>query len=228
MAFEYLDLPFFPEGFLKAQMDKLLEPPQKNREIKDPFSALIEGHSSGGYDSWVERETARALNKSLTNRLGAFHQEVIGALPGWSSTGAHGDAYDVIHEEPFGPRNRPAVAEVKAKYNTMNSNGAERCYGNFLSLRKHSKYKNFDCYLIQMIQRHPINQPWVPNQKSYGKLDHIRVIGAPEVFTLSTGNPDAFGEFVRAFEQYLIEYYGSSPDHKLREVINQAFPTISL
>ncbi|WP_164470391.1 Eco47II family restriction endonuclease [Corynebacterium pseudopelargi] len=209
-------------------MDRLLAPPLKNREIKDPFSALIEGYSSGGYDSWVERETARALNKSLTNRLGAFHQEVIGALPGWKSTGPHGDAYDVIHEGPFGPRNRPAVAEVKAKYNTMNSNGAERVYNNFLSLRKHSKFKEYDCYLIQMIQKHPVNEPWVPNQKSYGKLDHIRVIGAPEVFAISIGDPNAFSEFMRAFEQYLIEFYNCEPDKKLGDVISQAFPTVNL
>ncbi|AZA14655.1 Eco47II family restriction endonuclease [Corynebacterium choanae] len=172
MSYDYLDLPFFEPGFLQRQIDNLLNFNPGNKEIKDPFSALVEGYSSGdGYAGWLGKENQRAFNKTLTNRLGAFHQEIIGGLPGWESSGRNGEAFDVIHREPFGPRKRPVVGEVKAKYNTMNSSSAANLFQNFQALHKQSAYKGYDKYLIQIIQKRPYHGVWTPNKLGFGEVD---------------------------------------------------------
>ena len=153
--------------------------------------------SSKTPEEWSEREIERQVNKALANALGDFHQALIGELPGWKSTGATGGLFDLIHENPFGSRGRPVIGEVKNKFNTLNAGGQRNTYDTFQNILNMPNYKGYDCYLIQVVQKRPSGDVvWFPSQR--GRREDIRMIGAQELYSLSTGNTRAFQDFFAA------------------------------
>ncbi|MDR3070742.1 MAG: Eco47II family restriction endonuclease, partial [Propionibacteriaceae bacterium] len=125
---------FFSDDVLEGAVSRLLarvDAARQNHDIHknviDPFAALFEAtHMRISIEDWFPVEIQRQINKSLTNAVGDFHQELIGKLPGWNSTGKSGGVVDLEHFGPFGANGKPAMAEVKNKFNTMSSKTQER------------------------------------------------------------------------------------------------------
>ena len=209
---------FFSDDFLEQQVATLLERVGKSaktnlfKNVVDPYAILFEAAVSGTKISqWRALEQARQTNKMLPNAIGDFHQELLGNLPGWSSTGKVGGGLDLIHAQPFGTRQTPCFAEVKNKYNTMNSDGILAVFSKFQKFLSMPDYKQYTCYLVQVIQKKAQNDvPWKIAQR--GEQDNIRIISAPYVYQLSTGDPQAFPKTLRAVVQILQDQHGVAYD----------------
>lgn len=179
--------------------------PYKN--VIDPFLASFESaHLSICHDDWFELELHRQQNKTLSNAIGLMHQELLGALPGWENIGT-GGYFDVKHKKSFGALARPAIAEVKNKYNTLNAAGAKALHDSFRNVLDLPEYKNYVFYLVQVIQKgYTGDVPWVvPNR---GLQENIRVIGADLLYELSTGELDALRKTYIAINKILDAKYG--------------------
>ncbi|WP_181150365.1 MULTISPECIES: Eco47II family restriction endonuclease [unclassified Arthrobacter] len=172
-----------------------------NKNVVDPFAAVIEAAASNlSMIEWVRAEVDRQLQKALSNHVGYYHQELIGLLPGWESTGTSGGNYDAIHRTPFQTNigSYPVIAEVKNKHNTMNSSSTSKLRENFISYLGRPEFKGYVAYLIQIIPRPGRNTdiPWVVNR--YGEWDKIRLIDAKTVYERSTQDPDALRKVFEA------------------------------
>ncbi|MCQ9172441.1 Eco47II family restriction endonuclease [Corynebacterium amycolatum] len=209
---------FFTDTQLKGAIVELMSAARKARErqnihknVIDPFSAIFEASSLGvTMNEWRDLERQRQANKSLTNAVGAFHQHLIGCLPGWESTGRSGGLYDLKSSRPFGPMGKPVIAELKNKFNTMNKSGKSAQYEEFEHILRMPEYKgNFTCYLIEVIQKNRTNdQPWViPN---HGYREDIRLVCAADVYADATGQDDAFEKLFKAIKAVLEDEYGFS------------------
>lgn len=161
--------------------------PYKN--VVDPFGALFDAGLVVGLNSseWLGVERSRQIGKSLSNAVGDFHQELIGYLPGWESTGLNGGVVDLIHTGTFGSRETPVIAELKNKHNTMNSSSAEALHNRFQEALKWPNYKDYTAYLIEVIPKKPggSDEPWAPAKR--GKVDRIRKIDAASIYRISSG-----------------------------------------
>lgn len=220
---------FFDDATLETEIDALLARSGKevnlHKNVVDPFAILFQAAITYSQISdWQELEIARQSNKALTNALGDFHQAMLGKLPGWESTGASGGLVDLKHPTAFGVRQTPALAEVKNKFNTMNSSSQLKQFETFQGIFRMPEYKSYTCYLIQVIQQAPHDDiPWkIPG---HGEQENIRIISAPRVYALSTGDDQAFPKFLRAVIQVLEQRHGLAFDgedeHALTDLLGR-------
>lgn len=223
---------FFSDSFLESEVAALVERARKSvnanlfKNVVDPYAVIFEAAAFGGkVANWQTIETSRQANKTLANAIGDFHQSLLGNLPGWESTGRAGGGLDLIHPTPFGSQSTPAFAEVKNKYNTMNSGGILSVFTKFQNFLSMPDYKRYTCYLIQVIQKQPRNDiPWLVSQR--GPQENIRIIGAPYVYQLSTGDSAAFAKTLRAVLQILQVKHGfefdGEDERELTEILRNA------
>jgi Eco47II restriction endonuclease len=117
--------------------------------VVDPFAAAIEaavfGHENES--EWRISELHRQKQKSLMNQIGNLQQAIIGRLPGWKSFDAGFDMPDVV-----GSRGgQKIIAEVKNKYNTMNSNSAAETYDKLVDFLSRDEFKGYIGVVVQIV-----------------------------------------------------------------------------
>lgn len=179
---------------LVARIKKAIDSNDIESNSLDPFGALIESTLIAQYSfsEWIKAERTRQIGKSAANAIGDFHQELIGNLPGWISTGTNGGRIDLVHSGNFGSRGTPAIAEVKNKHNTMNSSSQKALFQTFHTVLGESRFRGYTAYLVEVIPKvtNRPDEPWlIPGHPEYSE---IRRISARRVYELSTGDPLAF------------------------------------
>lgn len=112
------------------------------RNIIDPFSTLLEmAIFDCDKNSWVKSETKRQTQKSLTNAIGTFHQQVLGSVAGWVNLRTTNQV-DLINTE------RKILAEVKNKHNTLKASDKAALYNKLHDMisKKNSIFKDYTAY----------------------------------------------------------------------------------
>lgn len=161
--------------------------------ILDPFSALFDTMRQDiKFEEWLNQEKTRQVQKTLQNAVGDFHQNILGSVEGWVNPG-RGGGYDLINEK------RKLVAEVKNKYNTMNSSSAEATYH---KLEKYvdGELKGFTGYVAFIVPKRPedYDTPWSPNAKTMKLRKDIRKIDGESFYKLVTGKADSLKKLYEA------------------------------
>jgi len=134
-------LSFIDDQKLENIVDEILQKGQKahlnsniNKNVIDPFSILFELSSfSITSEQWFENEKIRQSQKTLSNHVGFFHQNVLGAINGWKSLGT-GGIIDVISHE------KKIIAEIKNKHNTVKGSdkiGVYQKLSDFVTMKGH-------------------------------------------------------------------------------------------
>jgi hypothetical protein len=121
-------------------MYKVLEGNHLSKTNDDVFlKAVMVGRSSD--EAWNEAQRVRSLQKVLEMKMGDFHEELLGKLPGWETyPQGHSTGCDV------GKLDGREIAEVKNRDNTMNSSSAE----SVLAKLKKQADKGVTAILIQI------------------------------------------------------------------------------
>ena len=122
-----------------------------NRNVIDPFAILFEMASFGlNQNEWVISEKKRQAQKSLSNHIGLFHQNILGAVSGWENLKV-GKIIDVVNPS------KKIIAEIKNKHNTIKgSNKADLYYDlEKLVMPKSSEYKGYTAYYVEIIPKKP-------------------------------------------------------------------------
>lgn len=94
-----------------------------SRSAVDPFKMLFDSYDiRETTEAWVKAEIERQLDKTLNNKIGEFHQILLGGTSGWQDLGVgHDSQVDLAKED------NSIFIELKNKHNTMNSSSAEKC-----------------------------------------------------------------------------------------------------
>lgn len=164
-----------------------------NKNLLDPIkltfdSAIYQGgFTNENLERILENEVIRQIDKSNTNHIGYFHQNIfkyIGKKEGW-----------IVPEKGFDIENKTKhiFVEMKNKHNTMNSSSSAKTYMRMQNqLLKNPKSV---CYLVEVIAKNSQNIPWVcsvDNQKM--QHENIRRVSIDKFYEIITGNPTAFLE----------------------------------
>lgn len=169
-----------------------------NSNIVDPvkltFDAKVYGKSIGDI---IRNECFRQIDKSNSNHIGYFHQDLFRyAGKGWEVPANGVTGFDVQN---------PALhvyAELKNKHNTMNSASSQKTY-----MKMQSQILEDDqavCYLVEVIAKASQDKKWeVSIDKRKFAHERIRRISMDKFYHLVFGDSEAFMKLCKALPQIL-------------------------
>lgn len=164
----------------------------------DPFAALFEMSifSLKDIGAWKKAEQQRQQQKTLQNKVGLFHQKILGALRGWEDLKT-GKLVDICCHD------KKIVAEVKNKHNTTKGSDKVVIYDNLDKVLV-SDYVGYTGYYVEIIPKSPkrYNEPFAPpdNKTKANRLlnERIRVIDGVSFYALATGVNNALEQLFDA------------------------------
>lgn len=131
----------------------------------------------------IKGELKRQIDKSVTNAIGTFHEEVLGGIDGFER--GHLSGYDIKALDGS------LFADIKNKHNTMNSSASEALYQKLI--RFADANKGSKCYLVQMLATSSFNKPWITSFSDREYSDNrIFKISGDQFYKLLTGDENAF------------------------------------
>lgn len=159
-----------------------------NKNLIDPIKLTFDSKVyKQTIQETIESECVRQIDKTNSNNIGYFHQNIFSlAGNGWKvpANGTDG-GFDVTNHE------KHIFCEVKNKHNTMNSAAAQKTY-----LKMQKKLLEDDkatCYLVETIAKKSQNIPWTVtvDGKQFAH-QKIRRISMDKFYEIVFGQKDAF------------------------------------
>ena len=190
----------YPTGLERIDLEFLV------KTSVDPFKMLFDmGNGSFGTKTWIENEKIRQTDKTVNNRIGDFHQMLLGKVDGWENLGVgHTTGVDLKKDD------NTIFVELKNKYNTMNSSSQSKCFDKLQDITvKFPKVRAYWAYIVSK-DGSSGEKMWEYNrQDEHFKDDRIRVIWGKNVYELVTGNPNSLEETWRALPKAIGKFLDS-------------------
>lgn len=156
-----------------------------NSNIIDPIKLLFDKSVyDKSFESIIELELQRQRDKSNTNAIGYFHQNMFKYINN-CVVPEHG--WDVI----FTDNASKIYVEMKNKHNTMNSASSQKTYMKMQNQILHTP--NDKCFLVEVIAPSSRNIAWgcsVDGQ--HLETSNIRRVSIDKFYEIVTGEHDAF------------------------------------
>lgn len=157
---------------------------QFNKNLVDPIKLTFDAKVYGKtFEDIIESECVRQVDKTNTNHIGYFHQNLFKyAGDGWEVP-AHG--FDIINNK------RKIYVEMKNKHNTMNAASSQATY---MSMQQQLlRDPEAVCYLVEVIAKKSQNIVWEGKFKGvYLSDSRIRRISIDKFYELVFGDKNAF------------------------------------
>lgn len=173
----------------------------------DPFSAVFEASiQEVPLSKWVELEKIRQGQKSMQNKLGDFHQRILGSMPGWENLG-RGNLIDVKNDE------KKIIAEIKNKHNTTKGSDKIVIY-DALKFALENKYLGYTGYYVEIIpkNRYVYDKDFSPPDNKTHTIretfSRIHVIDGKSFYALASGVPNALKQLYEVLPQVIGDILG--------------------
>jgi hypothetical protein len=199
---------------LARHVDGILELSQRKRDVHtnvvDPFAVLFES-ALGGFNenSYKSQELHRQLQKAVENKIGALHQEVLGSIQNFKSTGAIGGGVDIVSER------LKVIAEIKNKHNTVKgSNLYKEIYCNLDRYLSEKKYQGYTAYYVTIIPKkgqegcHTFRPSISREEGKAPERKDILQIDGRGFYKLATGREDAIEHLFSSILSRIEEKHG--------------------
>ena len=169
-----------------------------SKETIDQFKTIFDIYSNRfSLAEWINFEIPRQHDKTASNRVGDFHQNLLGRVDGWVNLG-RGDpsGMDLKKEDDS------IWIELKNKYNTLNSSSLRDT--RFKCEELAEKYPNAKIYWAYIVspnyESFDITWEYKDNKKNvvHEVNSNIRNIAGEQVYTLVTGDETAFKQLFDA------------------------------
>lgn len=159
---------------------------QFNSNIIDPIKLTFDSKIYGKtFEEIIEAECIRQVDKTNTNHIGYFHQNLFKYVGNGWEVPAKG--FDVINNE------RHIFVELKNKHNTMNSGATTSVYANMQNKILHDDQAT--CMLVEVIATKSRNEKWNKGGLSHEK---IRRVSIDKFYGIVFDDDEAFFKLCRA------------------------------
>lgn len=184
---------------------------QFNDNIIDPIKLTFDAKVYGKtIQQAVEDECFRQIDKSNTNKIGYFHQNLFRyAGNGW-----------VVRSVGFDVENDSLhiYVEIKNKHNTMNSSSSQKTY-----MKMQSKLLDDDeatCYLVEVISKHSRDDAWrISLDGKPCEHKKIRRMSMDKFYSLVFGVEDAFFKLCSSLPQIIEDVVSDNPSLALNNTV---------
>lgn len=196
-----------------------------SRNVTDPFAALFTlSFFNMNPQSWEVMEEFRKKDKTLTNALGLFHQQVLGSVNGWQDLGTKA-VVDLVNED------RKIIAEVKNKYNTVKGSDKINIYDNLhhCIYDKVSRFRGYQAYYVTIIPQKPegIFRPFVPSNNKSGTKpaedNAIIEIDGKRFYALVTGSETALEDLFNIIQIIQLNSHRHFLDLESKKLVRKLF-----
>lgn len=169
-----------------------------NSNVIDPIKLLFDKQIYGkSFDEILNLEIYRQKDKSNTNAIGYFHQNIFKYIKNCS---VPTKGWDII----FQGEGYQIFVEMKNKHNTMNSSSAQKTY--IQMQHKILQSPNDYCFLVEVISPVSRNIPWVCSVNGQRcSNEHIRKVSVDKFYQIVTGVEDAFYQVCMQLPETLTE-----------------------
>lgn len=160
---------------LKKFNSNLIDP------IKLTFDSIVYEQS---YEDTIENEVLRQLDKTNSNLIGYFHQNIFEYFSNNWDVPKQGYDIQNLKEKIF--------VEMKNKHNTMNSSSSAKTYMRFQNTI--IKDRDAKCFLVEIIANHSQNIPWVVtlDKVKQPRNENIRRVSIDKFYEIVTKDKHAF------------------------------------
>lgn len=151
-------------------------PVRRLRNVPDPFGTLIvaASHDVNQARELQSIQDAESSLRGMSNHMGTFHQKVLGSIAGWVN---HDAGYDLACDS------EKIVAEVKNKWNTLNSTQRDREVEELVTAVR-QKGREWKGYLVEVVPRRPERKEELVRGRVY-------TIDGASMYHVATGDPNA-------------------------------------
>ena len=155
-----------------------------NKNLIDPIKLTFDSKIyAKSMEEIIESEIIRQMDKSNTNHIGYFHQNIFKYMnENWT---VPNEGFDLINEE------ERIYVEMKNKHNTMNSSSSQKTYIKMQGmLLQNAKNR---CFLVEVIAKNSQNSPWkISLDGQSHEHEYIRRVSIDKFYELVTGEKDSF------------------------------------
>lgn len=188
---------FYLDDYQKTPIVVLKESRNDIDAIKTIFDITVK---QIGFDGWANKEMERQQDKTINNKIGEFHQELLGKVDGWVDLGI-GDETEIDLKK----EDDTVFIELKNKHNTMNSS-SKKIYREKLE-NVIEMYPDATAYWAYIISRKHKSENLV--WKYQGREDErIRRISGDLLYEMITGDPDALEKVYEAIPKAIADLLG--------------------
>lgn len=187
------------EGYRIAYTNKDLKTFIKNKI--DPVKAIADcaflGLTMGEY---IQREIIRQADRAVSNRIGLFHEKLIGTLQGYHQLPI-GSGFDVQSD------NQAIGVEVKNKHNTVKGSDQITIFKGLLAAINDKENPIQEGYYVRIADTRSRIEPWTLKHK--GKVyedERIFIASADQFYWKLTGEKDAFKQVIEALPTAMVDY----------------------
>jgi len=166
-----------------------------NKNLIDPIKLTFDSKVyARGIQDVIESEIVRQMDKSNTNHIGYFHQNIFNYIGvGWS---VPANGYDIVN------LNEHCYIEMKNKHNTMNSSSSQKTYMRMQNTLLNNT--NARCMLVEVIARNSQNIIWnISLDGNPVSNENIRRVSIDKFYELVTGERTAFKSLCEQLPQVI-------------------------
>ncbi len=188
-----------------------------NKNLIDPIKLTFDSKVYGkSLEEIIESEIIRQIDKSNTNHIGYFHQNIFKYInPNWLVPKS---GFDLINETD------KIYVEMKNKHNTMNSSSAQKTY--IMMQNEILKGADITCMLVEVIAKNSQDTPWqISINKQSFNHDNIRRVSIDKFYALVTGEKEAFKNLCellpKVLDDVIKEQNESTIENSVLDELNQ-------
>lgn len=180
--------------------------------VVDPFKMTFDIQKIG-LNEWVKKEILRQLDKSVEQKMGEFHQRMLGGVEGWIDLG-------IGHEVDLMKEDKTIYLEIKNKYNTCSSDALKGVRGKLENItRENHDATGYWAYIISNTVQKSGEDIWI--KKDFNRIDSVRKIWGEEVYSLVTENENALEQVYNSLPEVIADVVKEDKIEDLSEIIEQ-------
>jgi len=187
-----------------------------NKNLIDPIKLTFDSKVYGkSLEDIIESEIIRQMDKSNTNHIGYFHQNIFKYID--SDWEVPEQGFDLINER------QKIYVEMKNKHNTMNSSSSQKTYISMQNKILHGA--NIKCMLVEVIAKNSQNIPWKISINGQAfEHENIRRVSIDKFYEIVTGERDAFKKLCQVLPKVLEDVVASM---EVETIENSVFEQLS-
>ncbi|NWF66645.1 MAG: Eco47II family restriction endonuclease [Campylobacterales bacterium] len=190
-----------------------------NKNLIDPIKLTFDSKVyKKELKSLIDDEIMRQIDKSNTNRIGYFHQNIFKFFGnGWSVLES---GFDIVNED------LKIFVEMKNKHNTMNSSSSQKTYMNMQN--KILKEPKATCYLVEVIAKNSQNSVWIVSLNGQSiSDDRIRRVSIDKFYEIVTGEKEAFKNLCEVLPKVIDDVVNSIQGEIMQSSVFEELQNIS-
>ena len=159
------------------------------KNIVDPFKMAFDINKIG-IEEWIKKEVLRQLDKSVEQKMGEFHQKILGGVGGWTDLG-------VGHEVDLMKNDKSIYIEIKNKFNTCSGDALTAVRRKLEEITRNNHDSTaFWGYIIAKTKQKSGEEVWIKSK--FNKIDSVKKIWGEKVYEIVTGDTDALSKLYTA------------------------------